>query len=60
MEKYNELVALVESTKVDVEKFYLKNNKAAGSRVRKNMQILKGLAQEVRIDILKGSSSTEE
>lgn len=33
----------------DVIKFYSKNNKAAGTRIRKEMQLLKKDAQEIRM-----------
>ena len=35
----------------DFEKFYDKENQAAGTRVRKGMQDLKNLAQEIRIEV---------
>jgi hypothetical protein len=35
----------------DFEKFYGKGNKAAGTRVRKGMQDLKVLAQEIRTEV---------
>lgn len=37
--------------KPDVDKFYEKGNKAAGTRVRKAMQEIKALAQEMRKEI---------
>ena len=48
LEQIRELVA---STEEDYEKFYGKGNSAAGTRVRKNMQELKSLAQELRLDV---------
>ena len=51
MEKYNELLNLVEQVKNDAEKFFNKGNKAAGTRLRKSMQEIKRLAQEVRIQV---------
>lgn len=51
METYNQILAVVTAAKEDVEKFYVKENKAAGIRVRKHMQELKKLAQELRVDI---------
>ncbi|MCP3659745.1 MAG: histone H1 [Bacteroidetes bacterium] len=39
------------SLKEEFEKFYTKNNKAAGTRIRKGMQELKVLAQEIRVDV---------
>jgi len=41
----------VESLEADFEKFYDKNNQAAGTRVRKGMQELKNLAQEIRVEV---------
>ena len=35
----------------DVTKFDEKGNKAAGTRVRKGMQTIKGLAQDVRVAV---------
>lgn len=36
---------------IDFEKFYEKGNQAAGTRVRKGMQDLKSLAQEIRSEV---------
>jgi hypothetical protein len=36
---------------VDLQKFYEKGNKAAGTRARKQLQNLKKLAQEIRLEI---------
>jgi hypothetical protein len=51
MEKFEELVALLEQTRADVEKFYDKGNASAGTRVRVAMQKVKTLAQEIRIGV---------
>ena len=51
MEKFNELEQLVVTMKEDVTKFYEKSNKAAGVRVRKALQDIKALAQEIRKNI---------
>ncbi len=48
---YSKLVSLVEGLENDFAAFYQKENKAAGTRVRKGMQELKSLAQEIRVDI---------
>ena len=42
---------MVDSLEGDFEKFYDKGNQAAGTRVRKGMQELKNLAQEIRLDV---------
>lgn len=63
MEKFNKLKEILESATVDAEKFYVKNQKAAGTRVRKFMQDVKTLAQEIRnevTDIKKGVSEDAE
>jgi succinate dehydrogenase hydrophobic anchor subunit len=39
----------IEGIEADVVKFDEKGNKAAGTRVRKAMQVIKGLAQDVRV-----------
>jgi len=51
MKKFNDVKALVESLEADADKFYNKGNSAAGTRVRKGMQDLKNLAQEIRLEI---------
>ncbi len=51
MENFNDLKALVASMEEDVTKFYEKDNKAAGVRVRKALQEIKGLAQTMRNEV---------
>jgi hypothetical protein len=51
MSAYEQLRAVVEGCEKDVQKFYEKSNKAAGTRVRKAMQEVKSLAQQLRVDI---------
>jgi hypothetical protein len=51
MKRFDELRDLVMSLEADFEKFYDKGNQAAGTRVRKGMQDLKNLAQEIRIEV---------
>jgi hypothetical protein len=55
-EKIQELVSL---TQDDVDKFYVKGNKAAGTRIRKAMQDLKGLAQELRLEVQNSKKESE-
>lgn len=50
-ERFQQLKDLVESFEQDFEKFYVKQNKAAGVRVRKHMQELRQLAQDVRNEV---------
>ncbi len=51
MDSIEKLEAVVAEARADAEKFYGKGNKAAGTRLRKAMQELKGLAQEIRVDV---------
>lgn len=51
MKRFNEVKDLIQSLEGDFEKFYDKGNQAAGTRVRKGMQELKNLAQEIRIEV---------
>ncbi len=51
MNQFPKVKALVEALEEDFVKFYDKGNNAAGTRVRKGMQELKNLAQEIRKDI---------
>ena len=51
MEMYQKLQQLVASLEEDFRKFYEKENNAAGTRVRKGMQDLKALAQEIRANV---------
>lgn len=51
MSRKEEIKSLIEELEPDMEKFYDKGNKAAGTRARKTLQELKKLAQEVRIEI---------
>ena len=50
-ENFEKIEKLIETAKADMTKFVEKGNAAAGTRVRKFMQELKALAQEVRVDI---------
>ena len=51
MSRFNEIRDLVASLEGDFEKFYDKKNQAAGTRVRKGMQDIKNLAQEIRVEV---------
>jgi len=51
MGKFSKTKELVASVEADVEKFYSAGNGVAGTRVRKGMQDLKNLAQEVRAEV---------
>lgn len=50
-DRYQQLRDLVDSFEQDFSKFYDKQNKAAGVRVRKHMQELRQFAQEVRSEV---------
>jgi len=51
MNRYDEIKNLVESLEGDFDKFYNKQNQAAGTRVRKGLQDLKVLSQEIRLQV---------
>ncbi len=51
MARFDELKEYVESLERDFNQFYDKGNKAAGTRVRKGMQELKKMAQDIRVEI---------
>jgi hypothetical protein len=51
MQKFEQLKSLVASLEEDFDKFYNKENGTAGTRVRKAMQDLKTLAQEIRTEV---------
>jgi len=51
MEKFEQLKNIIEQSQEDFDKFYNKNNKAAGTRIRKYMQEMKNLAQDIRKEV---------
>lgn len=51
MKRFDQIRDLVMSLEGDFQKFYDKDNQAAGTRVRKGMQELKNLAQEIRTEV---------
>jgi len=58
MKRFEEVRDLILSLEDDFIKFYDKDNQAAGTRVRKGMQELKNIAQDIRKEVqdLKNSS----
>lgn len=51
MSRYDEMTELVNELEPDINKFYEKGNKAAGTRARKTLQAMKKKAQEIRMEI---------
>lgn len=51
MSRLNEVKNLMAGLEEDLVKFYDKGNKAAGTRARKQLQDLKKLAQDIRVEI---------
>ena len=49
--RLEQLITLLEETRADHEKFFNGGNNAAGTRVRKAMQEVKVLAQELRVEV---------
>ncbi len=57
MEKFRQLRDLIVGMEGDFDKFYGKGNKAAGTRIRKGMQDLKALAQDIRLNVQNSKSA---
>ncbi|MEL6561417.1 MAG: histone H1 [Bacteroidota bacterium] len=51
MKRFEQVRDLIMSLEDDFSKFYDKENQAAGTRVRKGMQELKNLSQEIRVEV---------
>ena len=51
METFAEIQSLIAAMQADVVKFYVDKNSLAGRRVRKSLQNLKMLAQQMREEI---------
>ena len=51
MNNYHQIRSLINGIEDDLSKFYEKNNQAAGTRIRKTMQQIKELAQEIRKEV---------
>ena len=51
MNRFSEIKDLIMSLEGDFDKFYDKKNQAAGTRVRKGMQELKNIAQDIRKEV---------
>lgn len=51
MSRKEELNTLISELEPDIDKFYEKGNKAAGTRARKKLQEIKKLSQEIRLEI---------
>lgn len=59
MKKFEELKTLIASLEEDMDKFYNKQNGTAGTRLRKAMQDLKNLAQEIRTEVQETKNKAE-
>ncbi|MCZ4244868.1 histone H1 [Pedobacter punctiformis] len=57
MDKFQKVKELVSAVEADATKFYDGGNAAAGTRVRKAMQDLKVLAQEIRAEVTEKKNS---
>lgn len=51
MSRIEELKNLLGELEPDMDKFYNKGNKTAGTRARKSLQELKNLCQDIRVEI---------
>lgn len=59
MSRYEEMQSLLEELEPDIQKFYNKGNKAAGTRARKTLQEMKKKAQDIRLEIQDMKNSGE-
>lgn len=51
MNRIEQVRSLISELEPDMEKFYEKGNKAAGTRARKKLQEIKKVSQEIRLEI---------
>lgn len=51
MNRIEQIRSMIEELEGDMNKFYEKGNKAAGTRARKQLQELKKVSQEIRLEI---------
>ncbi len=51
MEKFTKLQETLDGMKIDIEKFYEKNQNAAGTRLRKELNNLRKMAADIRKEI---------
>ena len=51
MEKFEKLKKAIQDATADAEKFYVKGNRAAGTRLRQQLLTIKDMAQDVRIEV---------
>ena len=51
MSRFADLKGFVDGLEDDFSKFYETGNKAAGTRVRKAMQDLKSMSQDIRVEV---------
>ena len=59
MSNFRKLKQLVDGLEGDFSKFYEKENKAAGTRIRKTLQEIKILAQDIRKDVQERKNNTK-
>ena len=59
MAKFKELKSLIEGLEGDADKFFNKGNNAAGTRVRKGLQELKNLSQDLRLKIQEAKNAAK-
>jgi hypothetical protein len=55
--RLQQLITILEETRDDHDKFFGTGNNAAGTRVRKAMQEVKTLAQELRVEVQETKNS---
>jgi hypothetical protein len=58
--RFEQIRDLILGLEGDFDKFYNKQNQAAGTRVRQGMQTLKELAQDIRMEVQKMKNEKED
>lgn len=58
MEQLDQLQEIIEAARVDAQKFFDSGNKAAGTRLRKHMQNVKSIAQDMRVSVSEANKAT--
>lgn len=58
MRKIAKLKELIAASETDAAKFFEKGNSAAGTRLRKTLQVIKNTAQEIRQEITEKKKTT--
>jgi hypothetical protein len=59
MEQLEQLQEIIDAARVDAQKFFDSGNKAAGTRLRKHMQNIKSIAQDMRVMVSESNKTVK-